>query len=93
MFVATMLMSLFLAAGICTGGMTLALVIYGNALSAREDDQLYLNKAEQMIMASEQRKVIGQRQWLSRLIYAFLAFTAIFLLASAGLWLWIGLQS
>ena len=28
------------------------LVIYGNALSTREEDQLYLNKAEQSMMAS-----------------------------------------
>jgi hypothetical protein len=30
-----------------------ALVIYGNTLSTREDDQLYLNAAEQEMMASE----------------------------------------
>ena len=50
-----MLMRLFLATGITTGAMTLALVIFGNSLSTREDDQLFLNKAEQTIMASEQR--------------------------------------
>ena len=90
MFLATMLMRLFLATGIVAGAMTLALVVYGNTLPIREDDQLYLNKAEQMIIASEQRKHL---RWLKRLIYIFTAITAVFLLASAGLWVWIGLQS
>jgi len=93
MFRAIMLMHLFLATGIATGAMTLALVIYGNSLSTREDDQLFLNKAEQMMMASEQRKVVGQMRWLGWLIYVFAAITAMLLLASAGLWVWIGLQS
>jgi hypothetical protein len=93
MFVAMMLMRLFLATGIATGALTLALVIYQNSLSTREDDQLFLNKAEQTIMASEQRKLVGQLRWLARLIYVFAALTAVFLLASAGLWVWIGLRS
>jgi hypothetical protein len=90
MFLATMLMRLFLATGIVAGAMTLALVVYGNILPIREDDQLYLSKGKQMIIASEQRK---QLRWLKRLIYIFTAITAVFLLASAGLWVWIGLQS
>ena len=93
MFVAMMLMRLFLATGIATGAMTLALVIYQNSLSTREDDQLFLNKAEQTIMASEQRKLVGHLRWLERLIYVLAAITAVFLLASAGLWVWIGLRS
>jgi hypothetical protein len=84
---------LFLATGIVAAAMTFALVVYGNTLSIREDDQLYLNKAEQAIMGSEQRKLIGQMWWLKRLIYVFAAITAVFFLASAGLWVWIGLQS
>jgi hypothetical protein len=88
MFVAMMLMRLFLVTGIVTGAMTFALVIYDNSLSTREDDQLFLNKAEQTIMFSEQRKLIGQLRWLARLIYVFAAITATLLLASAGLWVW-----
>ena len=93
MFVATMLMGLFLVTGIATGVVTLALLIYGNTLSTREDDQLYLNKAEQAIMGSEQHKLIVQMRWLGRLIYVFAAITALLLLASGGLWVWIGLRS
>jgi hypothetical protein len=93
MFVAMMLMRLFLATGIATGAMTLALVIYGNSLSTLEDDQLFLNKAEQTIIASEQRELVRQLPWLARLIYVFAAITATLLLMSAGLWVWIGLRS
>ena len=88
MFRAMMLMRLFLATGIVTGVMTLALVIFGNSLSSQEDDQLFLNKAEQTLLASEQRKLVGQWRGLARLIYVFAAITATLLLASAGLWLW-----
>jgi hypothetical protein len=93
MYLATMLMRLFLATGIATGAMTIAFVIYGSTLSNREDDQLFLNNAEQAIMASEQRKLIGQMRWLSKLVYVFAGITALLLIASAGLWVWIGLGS
>jgi hypothetical protein len=93
MFVEMMLMRLFLVTGIAMGVMTLALVIYGNSLSTREDDQLFLNKAEQTFIASDQRKLVGQLRWLARLIYVFAAITATLLLVSAGLWVWIGLRS
>jgi fluoride ion exporter CrcB/FEX len=93
MFGAMMLMRLFLATGLATGAITFALVMYENSLSIREDDQLFLNKAEQTFLASEQRKLVGQLRWLARLIYVFAAITATLLLASAGLWVWIGLRS
>jgi hypothetical protein len=86
-------MRLFLAAGIVMAAMTLGLMIYGNTLSIREDDQLYLNEAEQTIMGSEQRKIVGQMRWLGRLIYTFAAITALLLLATFGVWIWIGLRS
>ena len=92
MFVEIMLMRLFLVTGIVMGVITFALVIYGNSFSTREDDQLFLNKAGQTFMASDQRKLVGQLRWLARLIYVFAAITALFLLASAGLWVWIGLR-
>jgi len=36
----------------------LALVIYGNTLSIREDDEIYLNRTEDHMMAAEQRVLI-----------------------------------
>ena len=93
MFGLTMLMRYVLGAGILTAGITMLLVIYGNALSTREDDELYLNKAEQAMMASEQRMLIGKMRRLARVILGFAVVAAVLLAASAGLWAWIGLHS
>ena len=93
MFGSTMLMRYFLGAGILTAGITMVLVIYGNALSTREDDELYLNQAEQAMMASEQRMLIGKMRRLARVIIGFAAAAAILLVASAGFWVWIGFHS
>lgn len=93
MFGLTMLMRYFFGAGILTAGITMVLVIYGNALSTREDDELYLNNAEQAMMASEQRKLIGKMHVLARVIIGFAVFAAILVAVSAGLWVWIGFQS
>jgi hypothetical protein len=90
---ATMLMRSFLGAGVLTAGITMVLVIYGNTLSTREDDELYLNKAEQAMMGSEQQMLIGKMHRLARVIFAFAAAAAVLLTASAGLWVWIGLRS
>ena len=93
MFGLTMLMRYVLGAGILTAGITMLLVIYGNALSTREDDELYLNKAEQAMMASEQQMLIGKMRRLARVILGFAVVAAVLLAASAGLWAWIGLHS
>lgn len=69
------------------------LVIYGNTLSTREDDQLYLNAAEVEMMASEQQALIGKMRHLARLIIYLAVVSAALLLVSAGLWVWIGLNS
>jgi hypothetical protein len=68
------------------------LVIYGNTLSSREEDQLYLNKAEQVMMASEQVLLIGKMKHLARVIVYLAVLSGLLLLASAGLWTWIGLN-
>jgi hypothetical protein len=67
------------------------LVIYGNALSTREDDEIYLNKTEERMMADEQRTLIGKMTRLARVITVFAIMSGVFLLASAGVWVWIGL--
>lgn len=68
-----------------------ALVIYGNTLSIREEDQLYLNAAEQEMMASEQQVLIAKMRHLARVIIYLAVVSAALLLASAGVW--IGLNS
>ena len=55
------------------GAVTIVLVgllIYGNALSTREDDELYLNSAEQVMMASEQQSLIAKMHSLLHVIIA-----------------------
>lgn len=81
---------LFLSWGAVTA-VLLVLVIYGNTLSSREEDQLYLNKAEQVMMASEQQALIGRMNHLARVIVYLAVISGLLLLASAGLWVWIGL--
>jgi hypothetical protein len=67
------------------------LVIYGNALSTREDDELYLNRSEEVMMASEQKLLISKMSRLARVITVLAVMAGMFLLASAGIWVWIGL--
>jgi hypothetical protein len=67
------------------------LVIYGNALSTREDDEIYLNKTEENMMATEQRTLIDKMTRLARVITVLAIMSGVFLLASAGVWVWIGL--
>jgi len=67
------------------------LMIYGNTLSTREDDQLYLSKEEQVMMGAEQQVLIGKMDHLERVIISLAVFSGILLLASASVWVWIGL--
>jgi hypothetical protein len=67
------------------------LVIYGNALSTREDDEIYLNKTEESMMATEQRTLLGKMTRLARVITVLAIMSGVFLLTSAGVWVWIGL--
>jgi len=67
-----------------------ALVIYGNTLSIREDDELYLNKAEDHMMAREQRVLIAKMDQLKRVIIVLAVISGILLVAGASVWVWMG---
>lgn len=69
------------------------MVIYGNALSSNESDQLYLNRAEQTMMAHHQEHLITRMDKLAKAIIAVGIFDAALLIATVGVWAWIGLQS
>jgi hypothetical protein len=69
------------------------LLIYRAVLSTREDDQIYLNKAEVSMMAGEQQVLIGRLQRLSRPITWLAVLSGLLLVGSAGVWLWNGLIS
>ncbi len=69
------------------------LLVYRAALSTKEDDRLYLNKAEAEIMAGNQVAVVAKLDRLGRPILALAILSGILLLASASLWVWIGFNS
>jgi len=67
------------------------LVIYGNALDTRAENEIYLNKTEEKIMASDQSALVGKMNRLAQLITVLAIITGVSLLASAGVWAYIGL--
>ena len=89
----SMVLEYLLASWIAITGILVVLVIYGNALSTREDDELYLNRAEQVMMAAEQNVLIGKMHRLLHVIIGFAVLSGLLLAATAGLWAWIGLHN
>lgn len=68
------------------------LVVYGNVLDSRADEEIYLNKTEEKMMASDQPALIAKMNRLARAIAALAVTTGVFLLATAGIWVYIGLH-
>jgi len=67
------------------------LVIYGNVLDTRADEEIYLNKTEEKMMASEQPALASKMDHLARVITVLAIITGVALLATAGVWAYIGL--
>ncbi len=88
---ATMLTYLLIAGG-AASAVLVVLVIYGNVLDTRADEEIYLNKTEEKMMASEQPELIRKMNRLSRVIMVLAVTAGVLLLASAGVWVWIGLH-
>ena len=89
----SMVLEYLLASWIAITGILVVLVIYGNALSTREDDELYLNSAEQVMMGAEQNVLITKMNHLARVIIGFAILSGVLFAATAGVWAWIGLNS
>ena len=66
------------------------LVIYGNVLDTRADEEIYLNKTEEKMMASDQPALVSKMSHLARVITVLAIITGVSLLATAGVWVYIG---
>ena len=89
----SMVLEYLLASWIAVTGILVVLVIYGNALSTREDDELYLNHSEQVMMAAEQNVLITKMSHLARVIVGFAILSGLLFAATGGVWAWIGLNN
>ena len=67
------------------------LIVYGNALDSREDEEIYLNKREEGMMAGDQPALIRKMNRLARAITVVATITGVTLFASAGIWVYLGL--
>ena len=70
-----------------------AVLVYRATLSTKEDDQLYLNKAEVDMMGTDQAILIARLNRLSKPIVTLAILSGILLLASASVWVWIGFSN
>ena len=81
---------LLVAWGLLTLGLSF-LWIYRNILESKEEDQIFLDKAEEH-MAREQAELLTRINKLDRPITVLGVLSGGLLLVIAGLWLWRGLQ-
>ncbi len=77
--------------GLITAGL-FVLLIYRSTLSNKEEDQLFLDTAEEH-MAQEQRAIVARIVRLSRPIIVLGVVSGVLLLVIAGFWIWEGLKS
>jgi hypothetical protein len=82
---------LLVAWGAVTAVLICAL-IYRSTLETREEDQLFLDSAQE-ITASQQRVIVSRIEKLSGPIVALWVVSGALLVVVAGLWLWQGYQS
>jgi hypothetical protein len=86
-----MLMMSMVSWGVITS-VLVVLVIYRGTLSSKEDDQIFLDAAEQHHYR-DQQAVIAKMSRLTKPIIALAVISGVLLLTSAGLWIYGGLKS
>jgi hypothetical protein len=69
-----------------------ALIVYRGTLSSKEDDQIFIDAAEQHHY-KEQLVIIARMSRLTKPIIALSVLSGVLLLASAGVWLYSGFMS
>ena len=82
---------LLIAWGIVTA-VFLGLLLWRTLLASHEDDQIFLDAAEEH-MAREQRELVAKIMSLSRPILGTGLLAVVLLLVIAGMWLYSGLKS
>ena len=87
----TMLELLLISWGVITA-MLAVLLIYRGTLSSKEDDQIFIDAAEQHHF-QEQQMLIAKMSRLTKPIIALAVLSGLLLLTSAGLWVYQGLRS
>jgi hypothetical protein len=70
-----------------------SLVVYRTILTRKEDDSIFLNKAEETLLVGEQAVLIAKINRLRRPIVTLAALSCCLLFATASLWLWAGYSS
>ena len=75
--------------GVVVATLVLAL-IYRRTLTSREEDQVFLDPAEQSLV-NEQRDIVARLRRLGRPIIALSLLSVGLFVAIVGLWLWRGL--
>jgi hypothetical protein len=86
-----LLMFFMVSWGVTTAVLAI-LVIYRGTLSSKEDDQIFIDPAEQHHY-QDQQAVIAKMSRLTKPIIALAVISGVLLLTSAGLWIYGGLKS
>jgi hypothetical protein len=84
------LAALLMSWGVVTA-MLIVLVIYGNTLDIHENEEIYINTKEEKLMGGEQRVLVAKMEQLKKVILMLAVASGVLLLASAGIWTYIGL--
>lgn len=86
-----MLLALLIACALALGAW-FCLIMYRGTLESREDDQLFLDKAEES-MAREQRQLFARIERINPVIRTVMILWILLAVVSAGMWIWQGLKS